>query len=207
MDYLALLESEVVAMTAALRATPQDRPIAACPGWTVRELTAHVTGVHRWAMAAVQSTEAPPTYNESVVDGDLVESYAEAGAAMLEMLGQVRADQPCWTFNRADRTAGFWQRRQLNELSVHRWDVAAYEVTDEVATDGIDEVFSFFLPRQLATGRATLPAASLQLLSPGKSWLIGEGPATIVEGSPHELLLRLWGRGERLPEPWQQLTP
>jgi uncharacterized protein (TIGR03083 family) len=208
MDHLAILTDEVAAMTAALRTTPQSRAVAACPGWTVRELTAHITGVHRWAEAALGTTTAPPPYDESVPDGsDLVDTYAEVARSMLAALGRFPADHPCWTINRHDQTAGFWQRRQLHELSIHRWDLTPHRVTDEVATDGIDEVVDFFLPRQVKTGRTSLPEQTLVLASPSRTWRIGKGPETVVEGSAGDLLLRLWGRNEPLPAPWTQLTP
>jgi uncharacterized protein (TIGR03083 family) len=208
MDHLALLAHEVAGMTASLRATPQGQVVAACPGWTVRELTAHITGVHRWTEAALGTTTAPPPYDESVPDGaDVVETYAEVAQSMLAALGRVPADHACWTINRHDQTAGFWRRRQLHELSIHRWDLAPYAVNDEIAADGIDEVLGFFLPRQLKTGRTSLPEQTLVLASPSRTWRIGEGPETVVEGSASDLLLRLWGRSDPLPTPWSHLTP
>ena len=207
MDHLALLTDEIIAMTAAFERAPQDQPVAACPGWTVREVTAHLCGVHRWAEAALSTTTAPPAYDESVTGGDLVETYSQVAQSMLNALQQVPTEHACWTFNRQDQTSGFWQRRQLHELSVHRWDVAPYDLSDEVATDGIDEVVDFFLPRQVRTGRTSLPEQQLVLASPGRSWRIGKGPETIVEGSAGELLLRLWGRAEPLPAAWASLTP
>jgi uncharacterized protein (TIGR03083 family) len=206
-DHLDLLTQEITAMTAALRSTPQDQPVAACPGWTVRELTAHLTAIHRWAEQSLSTTTAPPPYDESVIDADLVETYAEVSQRMLSALQEVPHDHPCWSFNRRDQTAGFWQRRQLHELSIHRWDISPYTVSEQVATDGIDEVVDFFLPRQVKTGRTNLPEQQLTLVSPGRSWSIGEGPETVLEGDTSALLLRLWGRTEPLPEPWSRLTP
>ena len=208
MDHLALLTAEVAGMTEALRDADLSAPVAACPGWTVRELGAHVTGVHRWARAAL-SSDAPPPYDESLPQGDLAEAYAAAAGDLLEALRSTPADQSCWTFDRGNRTASFWRRRQLHEIAVHRWDVRAYELTDEVAQDGIDEVVDFMLPRQVAAGRTTLPDGSLVLTSPGRTWTVGEGEPDVVEGSAGELLLRLWGRGDPLPGAWAttRLTP
>ena len=110
MDHLALLEGEVVAMTAALRAADPWAPVQACPGWTVRELAGHVTGVHRWALAALNS-DTPPSYDEKPVDGDLAEGYAAAGQDLLAALTALPPDHPCWTFDKANQTASFWRRR------------------------------------------------------------------------------------------------
>ncbi len=208
MDHLALLEHEVEAMTAALAAADHSAAVAACPGWTVRELAWHLIGVHRWALAALDSP-SPPPYDETPGSGDLVEGYAEASSAILARLGELPADHACWTFDRGNPTAAFWRRRQLHEVAMHRWDVAAYAFADEVAADGIDEVLEFFLPRQLKSGRTVLPESTLRLVSAERTWQVGQGPEAVVEGRPGELLLRLWRRGTPLPGAWGEaaLTP
>jgi uncharacterized protein (TIGR03083 family) len=210
-DHLALLEGEVVAMTAALAAADPAQPIAACPGWTARELAGHVTGVHRWVLAALR-TDSPPAYDETPPAGDLAGGYEPVAREMLEALRALPADHACWTFDRSNRTAGFWRRRQVHELSVHRWDLAPYALDEALAADGIDEVLGFMLPRQLKTGRGTLPDGTLVLASPTRTWRVGAGtdtPDIIVSGTAGELLLSLWGRGTPLPGPWAtaHLTP
>src|SRR5207253_2074614 len=101
--------------------------------------------------------------------------YAQASSALVERLAELPADAPCWTFNRNDATAGFWRRRQLQEVSIHRWDVDQHELDPVIAEDGIDEVVDFFLPRQLATGRTTLPEGSLMLVAPKTVWALQSG--------------------------------
>jgi uncharacterized protein (TIGR03083 family) len=206
-DHLAVLEGEVAAMTAALAAADPATPVEACPGWTVRELGGHITGVHRWVLAALDG-DGPPPYDETP-QADPVAAYDAAAQSLVARLRELPTDHPCWTFDRSNPTASFWRRRQVHEVSVHLWDVAPYELTDAVAEDGIDEVLDFFLPRQVKAGRTTLPAGTLELRTPHRSWTVGEGPATVVEGSASELLLALWGRGRRLPDPWAGagLTP
>lgn len=192
-------------MTAALGSADLGAAVSACPGWSVADLATHVTAIHRWALAALEST-SPPVYDESPAP-DPVAAYAEAGRALVERLRALPADAPAWTFDRANRTASFWARRQVHELSVHRWDVAAYDVSDEVAVDGVDEVMTFFAPRQVALGRTQLPGGALVVRTGDRTWALGEGAATVVEGPPAEVLLGLWGRGQPLPEGWSGLTP
>lgn len=208
MDHLALLEGEVVAMAGALRDADPARPVAACPGWTTRELAAHVTGVHRWVLRALENN-GPPPFDDTLADGDLAASYAEAAQAMVQRLRELPKDAPAWTFNKNDSTAGFWHRRQLHEIAVHRWDVQPYVLDEAIATDGIDEVVDFFLPRQLKTGRLTLPAERLTLTTGDRTWHIGDGPETTLEGPASDLLLKLWQRGGTLPGTWAptRLTP
>ena len=208
MDHLALLEGEVVAMADALRDADPAQPVPACPGWTVRELAAHVTGVHRWVLKALDNN-GPPPFDETPDDGDLAARYAEAAQAMVQRLRELPKDAPAWTFNKNDGTAGFWHRRQLHEVAIHRWDAQPYVLDDAIATDGIDEVFDFFVPRQLTRGSLTLPAERLTLTTGDRTWHLGEGPETAVEGKASDLLLMLWQRSRTLPGTWAQtpLTP
>ena len=205
MDALALLEHEVTAMTAALGSADLGAAVAACPGWTVADLATHVTAIHRWALAALEST-SPASYDEVPAD-DPVQAYDEAARQLVARLHEVGPDAPAWTFDRSNRTASFWRRRQLHEVSVHRYDLAPYALPDEVALDGVDEVMTFFAPRQVALERTTLPAGALVVRTGGRTWALGQGAAEVVEGPPGEVLLRLWGRGAPLPAGWTGLTP
>lgn len=208
-DHLALLEGVVAAMTAALRIADPDDPVPACPDWTVRDLTGHLIGVHRWARSALDS-DTDPGYVGTPPTGELDAAYEDEAGQLLEALRSRPADAPAWTFDRLNRTAGFWRRRQLHEVAVHRWDVQPYALDDVQAADGIDEVLDFFAPRQLKSGRATLPEGSLHFVAGGRGWRVGTGnPGVTVLGSPATVLLRLWGRGEPLPGPWADahLTP
>jgi uncharacterized protein (TIGR03083 family) len=193
MDHLALLEGEVAAMAAALRAADLAAPVDGCPGWTVQDLCNHLAAVHRWAAAALEDA-GPPPYDESVVStpGD----YEQAGGALVRRLRELPGDAPCWTFDKQNRTASFWRRRQLHEVSVHRWDVERHALDPAVAEDGVDEVVAFFLPRQLALGRTQLPPGTLVLDSGTRTWSLQEadGPRATVSADASTLNLLLWGR-------------
>jgi uncharacterized protein (TIGR03083 family) len=192
-DHLALLEGEVVAMAAALRAADPAADVPSCPGWTVQDLANHLTAVHRWVLGALRNEGSPP-YDESV--HSTPDDYATVSGELVTRLRALPEDAPCWTFDRDDRTAAFWRRRQLQEVSIHRWDVDRHEIDDVIAGAGVDEVVGFFLPRQLALGRTTVPGGTLTLAAPGRTWtlLSSEGPTTRVQGSPADLNLLLWGR-------------
>jgi uncharacterized protein (TIGR03083 family) len=206
-DHLGLLEGEVLAMKQALLHIDPATPVPACPGWTLRELTGHLMGVHRWVRNALDS-DGPPLYDEPVLEGDLSEAYFDASQDMVARLRELPASHPCWTFDRGNRTAGFWIRRQLHEVAMHRYDVAPYAQTDEVALDGIDEVMTFFAPRQVSAGRTTLPDGRLVVATGEHQWTLGHGDTVaLVTGAPQQVLLQLWGRGAALPEGWSALTP
>jgi uncharacterized protein (TIGR03083 family) len=192
-DHLASLQGEVAAMAAALRATDPAREVVPCPGWTVQDLTNHLAAVHRWVLGALRNEGNPP-YDESVPSTP--DDYAAAADELVGRLEELPPDAPCWTFNRDDRTAAFWRRRQLHEVSVHRWDVEQHAIDPEVAADGVDEVVAFFLPRQLATGRTTLPPGRVVLGAGDHRWTLveGDGPQAVVHADTPTLNLLLWGR-------------
>ncbi len=196
-------------MATALRDADPGAPVAACPGWTVRELAGHLTGIHRWVLAALDG-QSPPPLDETPADGDLAETYAATGQELATTLRRLPPDHPCWTFDSGHRTASFWRRRQVHEIAVHRWDVAPYPLDDEVAEDGLDEVVDFWVPRMVRTGRTALPPGTLHLGTTGRSRSVGEGtPEETVHGSSGDVLLALWGRGPQLPGAWgrTRLTP
>jgi uncharacterized protein (TIGR03083 family) len=128
-DHLALLEGEVVAMAAALRTADPARDVPSCPGWTVQALTDHITAVHRWVLGALRNEGAPP-YDETPATPD---DYWQAASELVTRLRELPQDAPCWTFDRDDRPAAFWRRRQLQEVSVHRWDVDQHEIDETIA--------------------------------------------------------------------------
>ena len=179
-------------MAAALDESDPTRPVPSCPGWTVADLTAHITAVHRWVLGALRNEGSPP-YDEIPADAA---DYAEAATALVARLHEMPPEAPCWTFNKQDSTAGFWRRRQLHEVSIHRWDVDQHDIDLTIAADGIGEVVDFFLPRQLGTGRTTVPEGTLTLDNGTQSWTLvsGEGPEATVLGSSADLNLLLWGR-------------
>jgi uncharacterized protein (TIGR03083 family) len=194
-DHLALLEDEVAAMAAALRAADPARAVECCPGWAVQDLTNHISAVHRWVLGALLNEGSPP-YDESVPS--TADDYAVAARAMVERLRELPSDAPCWTFNKDDQTAGFWRRRQLQEVSIHRWDVDQHGIAPVVAADGVSEVLDFFLPRMISRGKATLPAGTLTLDDGAQTWTLaaGDGPTARVSGTTEDLNLALWGRRE-----------
>ncbi|MDX6217497.1 MAG: hypothetical protein QOG99_3081 [Frankiales bacterium] len=208
MDHLALLEDETTAMVGILRDLDLAAPVRSCPGWTVADLVAHLTGIHRWVVGALDNT-GPPPYDEEP-QPDPVGDYERHATAMVEKLRGLAPDAPAWTFDRHNQTAGFWRRRQLHEVAVHRWDVQPYPLESAIAADGIDEVLDFFLPRQLGLGRTEVPEGTLRLISPERAWAFGDGrPLQTAQGTASDLVLGLWGRVELDLGAWGhvKLTP
>ena len=193
MDHLALLEGEVVAMAAALRAVDLSSPVPGCPGWTRQDLSNHLSAVHRWVRLALDNDGSPP-FVETVVSSP--DDYEAAASAMVTRLKELAPDAPCWTFNRDNQTTSFWRRRQLQEVSVHRWDADEHEIDPEIAADGVGEVVDFFLPRMLGQGRTAVPDGTVVLDDGSRSWTVRatDGPRVVVKADAPTLNLLLWGR-------------
>jgi len=70
---------------------------------------------------------------------------------LIDVLRGTDGDEPCPNFNPGSvNTVAWWSRRQMDETTVHRWDVErALECTTPidpiVAADGIDEYLDVFV--------------------------------------------------------------
>ena len=197
-DHLEHLRADADAVLRVLSGGPVDALVAACPGWTVRELVEHLGSVHRWATEVVR-TGAPQ--QEQAYDGaDLSGWFAEGVSVLLETLAAADPASACWSFT-TDKTVGFWHRRQALETAVHRWDAEdavgeAGSIDPSLAADGVTEGVELMTPRQLKLGRVdAVPGVSLQATDTGQEWLLGDGdPVGWVEASAQDLLLLLWHR-------------
>jgi len=209
------LEREVSAYAAGLaRACMEpsqlDSAVAACPGWDVRDLTHHLIGIHYWVIDAINGRGGEDLGPPPAADRDLVRAFSTSSGLLLDALDG-DPTSPCWTIGE-DHTLGFWQRRQPHEHSIHRWDLEtalglvktdpAPVLDPQLSTDGIDEVVTFFWPRQVAMGRAQPPSGRLEIVcfDSGGVWYIDD-PATsdrpvvaTLAGPSPELLLTLWKR-------------
>lgn len=196
-----------------------DHEVPACPGWSARDLTRHLGGVHRWAAAIVLSGSRVAEEPEPLVTGPLGPWYEGCAAALLTALRAVDPAEPTPNFSRLDETAAFWPRRQLHETTVHAVDLAqslgepedAWGVTSEVAEDGVAEVVRVFFTRLTARGRRPHVTAPVRLeaTDTGRSWTIAPGVIAdappvlrhgdvptddVVRGTGVELYLGLWRR-------------
>ncbi len=200
---LASLADDVAALTRCLGGD-LARPVAACPGWDVLALARHLAGVHRWATAAV--TEAtpgrPPAEPEPAPGTSVADWFVDGAARLQQVLAETDPDAPCWGMGPPPRTAAFWLRRQAHETAVHRWDAqdaqgGAGGLDPVLAADGVDEVATIFLPRQVRLGRREPLPAPVRLVcsDAATSVVLGEGPpVATVTGRAADLLLVCWGR-------------
>lgn len=140
-------------------------PVPTCPRWTVADLLAHQTMVHRWAAAHVAGgdPEAVPSKRDLLASvPDLRAHYRGGLVLLLDALRAAPADLRAMTFLRdAPAPREFWARRQAHETTVHAVDsqsaalgraptaleAAAAGITPEVALDGLDELLCGFVTR------------------------------------------------------------
>ena len=52
-EHIAALDEEGARLAEAADRAGLDEPVPTCPGWQVRDLLRHVSGVHRWATGHV----------------------------------------------------------------------------------------------------------------------------------------------------------
>lgn len=204
MDWIPLLDDATTRFADAAASGDLEAPVPTCPEWTLADLVAHLGQVHLWAAHSV--THGTPEGDETY-DGEpsgLVEWYRGTARYLIDVLASTDPGAPAWTFG-PDQVAGFWRRRQVHETLIHSYDALAaggredaWSTDPALAWDGVDEVASFFYPRQVRLERIT-PLVGTLRLSPADvdapPLEIGSGePVTELTGPASYLLLALWKR-------------
>lgn len=212
-DAAAMIAQACERITSAAVADDFDAPVLRLGRWRVRDVIQHLGGVHRWATRVVRTASMDgPSFTKSRLEGEgLVQWFDEGARELVDVIRATPSTSPCPNFNPGSpATASFWQRRQLHETTIHRWDIEHAlgldsTIDPSVATDGIDEYLDVFVRTR---GKHTL-TAPLALRTPTADWTLrpADRPGRIditrgvaadiraeVQGAPDELLLVLWNR-------------
>ncbi|MFG1775117.1 maleylpyruvate isomerase family mycothiol-dependent enzyme [Micromonospora sp. NPDC049048] len=222
--WLGALRAEGPAFAAAVAEAPPETPVLSCPGWTVADLTLHLTAIYRWvhSFAGTGATSPAPGRPEPVEPEPGVtplQLWQQAYDQLMTLFDGLDPEAPAWNWAPQPKKAGFWPRRMAHETAVHRWDaqlaIAAGEpVEAKLAADGVSEILDTWLPagRRRTAGQWR---GVVQLSAPdaGQEWFLrlrGEGVALLdtatifdhddhharaqVSGTASDLLLALWGR-------------
>lgn len=208
-------------------ATPLDAAVPTCPEWDVRDLVAHQGMVHRWATATVAQDPAldpDAARAEGLASPDLLGWFDAGATALLQALASAPPDLDVWfVVKDAGPAREAWARRQSHETTIHAVDAIAARlgrvplaeetwIGAEHAVDGIDELLHRFLPRSRtplrhAEGMTVLVAPDgtdarwTVELSPERPRVSDGAPArpdVTLSGSPAQLYLGLWNRGEEI---------
>lgn len=220
---LETLEADV----ARLAAIPDDQlsaPVAACPGWSVTDLLAHLGRVHHRALGLLDGAPFVPLDAwEATPVGEAAVAWSRAVAG--ELVAKARqVDPEAPTHNwLGDAPASFWIRRMAQETSVHCWDAEIAigdptPIAPDIGADGVDELLTFFVPRLPAdhwaavladdVGGASAATRSIHLHATDTAgeWMITVGPDGVSVTAEHgkgdvavraggaELNLLVWNR-------------
>jgi uncharacterized protein (TIGR03083 family) len=149
-DFRAALLDQTRAFGDLVRSADPSTPVPTCPGWTLKQLFRHVGRGNRWAAQIIADHRVHELDPRNVRNGkppddpDAAIKWLNDGAQLIiDAVDQVGADAKVWTFT-GPRPAGWWIRRRVHEVAVHRADAAlalgvAYDPAPELAADGISE--------------------------------------------------------------------
>lgn len=216
--YIDHILADAQRFAAAVRLGPLDAPVAACTGWDLRALTAHLGQVHRWARHAAANAAPPESFDAFAPDADLdpeaLAAWLDDGVTRLvDVLRTIDLDGTTWHPFPLPKVGRVWPRRQAHEISIHRWDaehavgIDPAPIDPVLASDGVDEYLELVVPRLVKREHIALPDGSLHLhcTDTHGEWLVGTEPGytlvrahqkgdAAVRGPAEALLLRLWNR-------------
>ncbi len=214
--YLQHIDLDGRALIEAAAAAPAAQ-VAACPGWTNRDLAKHMGDVYGFVIAQLQAknieARTASDATQAPDEGDLSAWFRTRHQDLLAALRATPPESPAWTWV-PEKTAAFFFRRMAQETLVHRWDAqqaagALTPVDPELAADGVKEVVEVFLQHRPRRPWSEHPASSLHLhrTDGDGEWMLvaKDGHLTVTHehakgdvaarGSAEALLLYLWGRG------------
>jgi uncharacterized protein (TIGR03083 family) len=148
-DFRAALLDQTRSFGELIRSADPSAPVPTCPDWTLRQLFRHVGRGNRWAAQIIAERRSEPLDPREVRNGkppddaDAAIDWLNDGAQLIidavDRVGTSRV----WTFI-GPRPAGWWIRRRLHEVTVHKADAAlavggAIDLSPELAADSISE--------------------------------------------------------------------
>ena len=200
-EHLAAVTAAAERLASAAAVAGLETAVPTCPGWSVRDLVAHVGMVHRWATAhasgdssgldgsATSSSEARGRGHD-----DPVAWLREGAANLVAAIRAAPADLEALVFlPDAPPPREFWARRQCHETTVHAVDAlsavlgrtpsaAEADVPTAVALDGIDELLTGFIRRRRSRLRSDEPLGiGVRPRDTDAAWLVevgSEAPVT-----------------------------
>jgi uncharacterized protein (TIGR03083 family) len=175
MDYAAALIEQNHLLGELLRDADWSVPVPTCPGWTLLQLLRHVGRGDRWAAQIIADRADASLDPRLVRDGrppadvpGAVRWLSGSPRTLLAAVEAVGPDTEVSTFL-GPKAAAWWLRRRLHEATVHRADAATalgapYELSAELAADGITEWLDRLADEQALGRPSSLPAGKSMAL-------------------------------------------
>ena len=214
-DYLKHLEADGTRLAEAVRDADPDHPVAACPGWTARDVAVHTGAVYNHKLAILRLGRLPERGEWATrppEGADPVAWFTASLEEILGVLGNVDPDAPTTTWA-GEQPTRFWHRRMAQETAVHRVDAESTlgggePIDNDLAVDGIDEVLALFLTTRREGDAAPGSGERVLIRTGADAWSVtlgadrievarGPGRETsdaVITADPSDLLLWLWGR-------------
>ncbi|WP_433281030.1 maleylpyruvate isomerase family mycothiol-dependent enzyme [Pseudonocardia xinjiangensis] len=195
-EYLEVLHTEGRLILKIAREHGLAAEIASCPGWTMRDLIAHLGFAYRWARTIVteeRSVAPRPSELSALEDPDpsddvgVIDRMEQAHSALVAALRETPATLDCWTiWPSSVPSRDFWIRRQVHETLVHRVDAQTADypaarggesLVSALAADGVDELVCGFADRYRQHLRIETPRTlALRATDTSHRWWIALGP-------------------------------
>jgi uncharacterized protein (TIGR03083 family) len=186
-------------------------PVAACPGWTVRDLVEHIGRV-QWFWSEIVERRVQDRDEMNHVSypserGDPITWFGRQSKRLVTGLHTMADTDPLWSWWEPEQTALFAKRRQFNEVVMHAYDTRnavgdPRPIPVRAALTGLDE-FIAIMSKDICKDH---PAPSpVRLRATDSDWTgvlfeeanerVGGSDETLeLCGTASELLLTLWGR-------------
>lgn len=175
MDYATALTGQNQMLGKLLRDADWSAPVPTCPGWTLLQLLRHVGRGDRWAAQIIADRADASLDPRQVRDGKppadvpgAIRWLSESPLTVLAAVEDIGQGTEVSTFV-GPRPAAWWVRRRLHEATVHRADAAIalgapYELSAELAADGISEWLERLAEQQALGQPPSLPAGASMAL-------------------------------------------
>jgi uncharacterized protein (TIGR03083 family) len=149
-DFRAELLDQTRTFGELIRGADPSLSVSTCPEWTITQLFRHVGRGNRWSAQIIAERRSAALSPRDVRNGkppddpDAAIDWLNDGARLIiDSVDQVGPEARVWTFT-GPRPAGWWIRRRVHEVVVHRADAAmavgaAYEISPELAADAVSE--------------------------------------------------------------------
>ena len=175
-QYLSALRSDGTAVLEAGRKGLHPN-VPSTPGWTVRDVIAHLGQVHREKAHIVRESllDEPPERPDPPGDGELLEWFAEGLHDLIGALSVADPHTKVHTWHDPDQSVGFWIRRMAHETLIHRVDAelghGSHTPVDPIlAADGVDEILDIFMSGYPPWAEVSRSSVVVKLQCEGRSW-------------------------------------